>query len=63
MFISLNQLGSLVVDVNQDRMDVAFLMADQSIGDFFTLLQAPPGQATSASSPDQGRAALLSRSG
>jgi hypothetical protein len=39
MFISLNQLGSLVLDVNGPRLDATFLRSDGAIGDFFTMLK------------------------
>jgi acid phosphatase type 7 len=39
MFISLDQLGSLVLDVNGTRLDAGFLAADGTITDSFTLLK------------------------
>jgi acid phosphatase type 7 len=39
MFISLNQLGSLVLDVNGSRLDARFLSADGNVSDSFTLLK------------------------
>ena len=39
MHISLNKLGSLVLDVHGGRLDAAFLQSDGSIGDAFTLLK------------------------
>jgi hypothetical protein len=57
MFISLNQLGSMVLDVDGDRLDARFLRPDTTpaIGDYFTLLknvvnQPPVLQITSPSS-------------
>jgi predicted phosphodiesterase len=40
MFISLNQLGSLVLDIDRGRLDATFLQSDGNIGDTFTLLKA-----------------------
>ena len=40
MYVSLNQLGSLVLDVDGGRLDAAFLRSDGSIGDAFTLLKS-----------------------
>jgi hypothetical protein len=42
MFISLNQLGSLVIDVNSNRLDLVFLKTDATAGDSFTMLKTPP---------------------
>jgi hypothetical protein len=42
MFVSLNSLGSLVLDVEGERLDGTFLLADGSIADRFTLLKARP---------------------
>ena len=39
MYISLNQLGSLVLDIDGGRIDAAFLQSNGSIGDTFTLLK------------------------
>jgi hypothetical protein len=39
MFISLNELGSLVLDVDGRRLDATFLRADGTIGDSFTILK------------------------
>jgi hypothetical protein len=41
MYISLNVMGSVVVDVNSNRMDVVFLKSDVTTGDHFTILKAP----------------------
>jgi hypothetical protein len=37
MFISLNELGSLVLDINQEQLDAQFLQADGVVSDRFTL--------------------------
>jgi len=39
MYISLNELGSLVLDINAGRLDATFLQSDGSIGDAFTLVK------------------------
>ena len=39
MFISLNELGSLVLDIDGGRVDATFLRADGTTGDYFTLLK------------------------
>lgn len=42
MFISLDVLGSLVIDINSNRLDMAFIEPNAVVGDHFTLLKAPP---------------------
>jgi hypothetical protein len=44
MFISLNNLGSMVLDVNNDRLDAKFLRENGTIADYFTVIKgaAPP---------------------
>jgi hypothetical protein len=39
MFISLNQLGSMVLDVNGHRLDAKFLRENGATADYFTLLK------------------------
>ncbi|MEJ8568077.1 DNRLRE domain-containing protein [Elongatibacter sediminis] len=41
MFVSLNSLGSLVLDVSGNRMDVVFLDQTGSVQDEFTVLKTP----------------------
>ena len=41
MFVSLNSLGSLVVDVAANRMDVVFLNQTGSVQDEFTIVKTP----------------------
>jgi hypothetical protein len=41
MFTSLNELGSLVVDVVNDRLDAQFLNANGNVTDEFTISKAP----------------------
>ena len=53
MFISLNILGSLVIDVNGDRLDGRFLTSQGAIGDYFTMIKNtanPPVAAFTVSS-------------
>jgi hypothetical protein len=44
MFISLNNLGSMVLDVNNDRLDAKFLRENGSVADYFTIIKGstPP---------------------
>jgi hypothetical protein len=43
MFIGLNRLGSLVVDIDQQRLDATFLRETGAVDDYFTILKdAPP---------------------
>jgi len=44
-FLSLNVLGSLVVDVNHGRLDVKFLGTVGTVYDHYTLLKDPPAPA------------------
>ena len=54
MYISLNQMGSLVIDVNGNTMDVKFLRETGTIDDYFTIqkgsivITAPPAITTSS---------------
>lgn len=41
MFASLNQLGSVVLDVDGNRLDATFLRDDGSVGDYYTLIKGP----------------------
>jgi len=41
MFISLDQLGSMVIDVTGQRMDVVFLQTNSLPADYFTISKAP----------------------
>ena len=41
MFISLNELGSVVLDVNADRMDIRFLGSTGLRRDYLTILKGP----------------------
>ncbi len=44
MFISLNNLGSMVLDINNDRLDAKFLRENGTIADYFTMIKGgiPP---------------------
>jgi hypothetical protein len=56
MFISLNELGSMVLDVNGSRLDATFLRDDGAIADSFTIVKAPANvaPAVSITSPANG---------
>jgi hypothetical protein len=47
MFISLNQLGSLVLDIDGDRLDARFLESDGVVSDYFTILKGDEFRITS----------------
>ena len=42
MFVSLNNLGSMVLDVNNDRLDAKFLRENGAIADYFTIIKGNP---------------------
>ncbi|HMF95665.1 MAG TPA: Ig-like domain-containing protein [Vicinamibacterales bacterium] len=54
MFVSLNVLGSLVLDVNDGRLDAHFVDNTSTVRDYFTILKDPltPLSITTASLPD-----------
>ena len=56
MYISFNNMGSLVLDVDGPRMDVKYLRETGAIDDFFTVLKTIPNQAPTVaiSSPAEG---------
>lgn len=39
MFLSLNELGSVVIDVDGNRLDATFLKADGSVRDYYSLIK------------------------
>ena len=41
MFVSLNVLGSLVLDITGGRLDSTFLDSNGNVGDYFTILKGP----------------------
>jgi len=50
MFISLRELGSMVLDVNGSRLDATFLRDDGAIADSFTIVKTPANAAPAAPS-------------
>ena len=48
MFISLNNLGSMVLDVNGNTLDAKFLRENGAIADFFRIVKGTAGPATPA---------------
>jgi hypothetical protein len=57
MFVSLNRLGSMVLDINGDRLDATFLRENGATNDFFTILKTnePPSPPILVSPPDAAR--------
>ncbi|MFM1767981.1 MAG: hypothetical protein RJA22_510 [Verrucomicrobiota bacterium] len=53
MFLSLNQLGSLIIDVHSNRLDLQML-GTASVGDTFTLLKQPAPAPAFERYPQQG---------
>jgi Calcineurin-like phosphoesterase/Bacterial Ig domain/Purple acid Phosphatase, N-terminal domain len=41
MFVSFNQLGSIVLDIDGPRLDAKFLQADGQVTDYFTIEKSP----------------------
>ena len=41
MFASLNQLGSVVLDINGNRLDAVYLRSDGTVSDYYTVLKGP----------------------
>ena len=41
MFISLNSLGSMILEINANRLDVSFLDAGGVVADYFTITKGP----------------------
>jgi hypothetical protein len=63
MFISLNNLGSLVLDVDGNRMDVKFLRETGATGDYFTMIKGgeitpPPAPTGVTATPGDGQVTL-----
>ncbi|MBK9439739.1 MAG: metallophosphoesterase [Chloracidobacterium sp.] len=48
MFISLNNLGSMVIDVQNDRMNAKFLRENGTVADYFSIIKANPTAASTA---------------
>lgn len=51
MYISLNSLGSLVLDVNGNRLDAAFIDSTRARRDYFTILKGSTGTVTQPAAP------------
>jgi hypothetical protein len=51
MFISLNSLGSMVLDVNGNRLDAAFIDSGRNRRDYFTIIKGSTGTDTTAAVP------------
>ncbi len=51
MFISLNQLGSMVLDVDGNRLDASFLRETGAIGDSFTMIKGAAATPTATPVP------------
>jgi hypothetical protein len=49
MFISLNQLGSMVLDIDGNRLEAKFLRETGAIDDYFTIIKEPAGPPTAPS--------------
>jgi hypothetical protein len=41
MFVSLNRLGSVVLDIDEHRMDVKFIRETGAVHDYFTIIKGP----------------------
>jgi hypothetical protein len=61
-FISLNELGSLIVDVNDNRLDVRFLATNGVSRDHFTILrpEVPPFAISSSFTTDEDTSGMIS---
>ncbi|HEU4388777.1 MAG TPA: metallophosphoesterase family protein, partial [Blastocatellia bacterium] len=57
MYISLNQLGSMILDINDGRLDARFLTSDGVVRDYFTITKpvVPVGPANLSATPSSGR--------
>jgi acid phosphatase type 7 len=63
MFISLNQLGSMVLDIDGNRLDAKFLRETGAIADYFTMLKTtaggpPPAPTGLVATPGNGQVSL-----
>jgi titin len=57
MYVSLNQLGSLVLDINTNRLDAKFLTSTGATNDYFTILKNAPSNSpptVTLTSPAEG---------
>jgi len=51
MFVSLNNLGSMILDVNGNRLDAKFLRENGEIADYFTIIKGGTPPATPPNAP------------
>jgi acid phosphatase type 7 len=51
MFVSLNNLGSMVLDINNDRLDAKFLRENGTIADYFTIIKGGTVTPTAPNAP------------
>lgn len=51
MFISLNNLGSMVLDINNDRLDAKFLRENGTVADYFTIIKGGTVTPTAPAAP------------
>lgn len=63
MFISLNNLGSMVLDLDGNRMDAKFLRENGAIADYFTIIKGggatvPPAPQNLAATPGNAQVSL-----
>ena len=62
MFISLNNLGSMVLDVNNDRLDAKFLRENGTVADYFTIIKGGTVTPTAPAAPSNLTAIAVSTS-
>ncbi len=54
MYVSLNQVGSMVLDLNCTKLDVKFLRDDGTVGDYFTIRKTDIAPAPAMTAPANG---------
>jgi len=62
MFISLNNLGSMVLDINGDTLDAKFLRENGAIADYFRIVKGAVAPAPAPAAPTNLTATAISRS-
>ncbi len=62
MFISLNNLGSMILDINDDRLDAKFLRENGTIADYFTIIKGAVAQPIPPNAPTNLTATTVSNS-
>jgi hypothetical protein len=62
MFVSLNNLGSMVLDINNDRLDAKFLRENGTIADYFTIIKGGTSPVTPPNAPSGLTAITVSAS-